>query len=204
MTADTGTRAARERGAALLVVLMATTLLMGLGAGLTLLAVTEARLAAHFEAGIEALYAADAALERAMSDVAAADDWAEVASGPLRSTFVDGESAGRRDAGGGVQLDLTEATNVERCGVPDPCGDAEARVPWRLYAHGPIYGLRSGAAATSRVYVIVWVAPTDPASSADVLLLRARAYGPYGARRAVEAALARAGPRPRLLAWREL
>jgi hypothetical protein len=192
-----------DRGVALVVVLMAMTLLMGLGAGLALLSATEARLAAHFAAGLETLYAAEAAIERVLPDLAATADWALVASGGAPSTFVDGGAAGLRVVADGRRLDQAERTYRERCGRPTPCGDDEAEIVWRLYAHAPMQALSGPDRPVSPVYVIVWVAHRDPASP-DALLLRARGYGLYGARRGVDVALARQGTRLRLLSWREL
>lgn len=192
-----------ERGIALLVVLMSTTLLMALGAGLVLLSTTEARIAAHFGAGLEALYGAEAAIERVLPDLSAAGDWAAVAAGDVQSTFRDGEPSLVRTGADGVPIDLFAATHIERCGRPLACGDDEASLPWRLYAHAPISDLLPSGRTTSRVYLIVWAA--EPGSgSADTLILRARAYGLYGARRTVEAVIIRAGAGVRLLSWREL
>ena len=202
MTGSVVCRFPGDRGAALLVVLMSTTLLMGLGAGLALLTMTEARIAAHFVAGIEALYAADAAIERIVPDLAAAD-WVAVAAGSVRSTFVDGDPEGLRDTDGGSPLDLTVATNLERCGRPAACADGEADVPWRVYAHAPIEDVLPPGRMRSRVYVIVWVADTGAGPGFE-LVLRARAYGQYGSRRAVEVVIARGDVAPRVLSWREL
>ena len=177
---------------ALLAVLMATTLLMALGAGLALLTATEARIAAHFAAGFEALYAADAAIERVLAELAVTADWDAVASGSARSSFVDGEPAGTRPLADGSELDLAAA------------GTAGTGGPWRLYAHAPISQLLPAGRIRSRVYVVVWVAEAAGAAGGDVLVLRARAYGVYGARRTVEASIARGDTRPRVLSWREL
>lgn len=182
-------RRSGERGAALLVVLMATTLLMALGAGLAMLTATEARLAAHFGAGLEALYAADAALERTVADLASTPDWASVAAGSTRSTFVDGAPSGLRSLADGTQLDLDTI---------------EPGAPWRLYAHAPIRQLMPQGFIDSSVYVTVWVAPAGDGTGSDLLMLRARAYGAYGTRRVVEAYVARGGVRPRVVGWREL
>lgn len=196
-------RSPGEDGSALLLVLMCTMLLMGLGAGLAMLATTEVRIAAHFGAGIETLYAADAAIERVLPDLAAAADWEAVAAGSVPSTFVDGGSAGPRTMPDGTPLDLAAATTLERCGRPAACSDEEAEVPWRVYAHVPIRDVLPPGRLASRVYVIVWVADAGTSSGVE-LVLRARAYGPYGARRAVEVAIARHEAGLRVLSWREL
>lgn len=192
-------RSIGERGAALLVVLLTTTLVAALAGSLALLVSTERRIAAHFAAGLDALYAADAAVERVAVDLLATADWEPIAKGSVRSTFLDGEP-GLRAGPDGAVLDLAALTHVERCGRASPCGDDEAVRPWRLFGHAPIRDLLAAGRIGSRVYVIVWVAAPD----AGAIAVRARAYGPFGARRAVEAIFEKNGPGIRALAWREL
>ena len=188
-----------ERGVALLVVLLTTTLVAALGGSLALLVSTERKIAAHFAAGLDALYAADAALERVTVDLMATEDWEPIATGAVRSTFLDGE-AGLRTGPDGAMLDLAALTHLERCGRRSPCGDDEAIRPWRLYGHAPIRDLLAAGRIGSRVYVIVWVAAAD----AGAIVVRSRAYGPFGARRTVEAIFEKNGPGIRARAWREL
>jgi hypothetical protein len=181
-------RARAENGIALLVVLLATTLLMALGGGLAVLAATEARIAAHFAAGMEALYAADAALERALADLQAPAGWAAALDGSA-SSFVDG--------GVGVRA-LPDGSTLDLAAPPDAPGG-----PWRLYVHAPIDRLSPPGRIQSRAYTVVWLgAPVDAA--ADAIVLRAEAYAPYGARRAIEALVTHDGTALRILAWREL
>lgn len=202
-SADSAPSAFSEQGLALLVVLMTTTLLMALGAGLVLLTTTESRIAAHFGAGLQALYAAEAAIERVLPDLAATGDWDAIAAGAVRSTFVDGDPSGIRSGPDGTAVDLIAATSIERCGRLS-CSDEEAGVLWRLYAHAPLRDLRPPVRAGSGIYVIVWAAEPAGGNAADTLVLRARAYGFYGVRRTVEAAVTRRGSGVRLLSWREL
>jgi hypothetical protein len=70
-----------ERGAALVLVLAAVVLLTTLGTSLVLVVTTEARIAAGYRDGVQALHAAEAALERVMLDLAA-DDWAALLAAP--------------------------------------------------------------------------------------------------------------------------
>src|SRR5690606_30014092 len=107
--------------------------------------------------------------------------------GAVRSSFVDGDP-GARTAPDGTRLDLVALTHVERCGRGSPCADGDAVRPWRLYAHGPIHALLGPGRIASRAYVVVWVAGT---TGPEVLAVRARAYGPFGARRGIEVLVAR-------------
>ena len=79
-----------ERGAALVVALMATMLLSALGLALILTTTTETKITGNYTYAQEALYAADAAIERTVQDVLTVPDWNDMLSGAQRSAFVDG------------------------------------------------------------------------------------------------------------------
>jgi hypothetical protein len=66
---------------ALLTALMATLLLMALGAGLTLTATTETMIAINHRDGVQTLYAAESGIELAISGLRATADWTRVARG---------------------------------------------------------------------------------------------------------------------------
>ena len=76
---------------ALLIALMATLLLMALGAGITLTAVTETMIAVNHRDGIQTLYAAESGVELAISRLRSTPDWADVPHGGpfVQSTEVD-------------------------------------------------------------------------------------------------------------------
>src|SRR5688572_9557028 len=161
-----------ERGVALIVALMAMMLLMALGMALVLTTMTETRISANYREGSEALYAADAAIERVMQDLLTVPDWNTVlADGGTTSAFIDGEP-GARTLPDGSSLDLNEATSMVRCGKIEcedadittstaerPWGDNNPR--WQLYAYGPMRDMLPTDTINSRMYVIVWVAD-DP------------------------------------------
>lgn len=220
-------RRATQRGATLIVVLMAVALLLSLGLALGLTSATEMRIAAAYTAAEEALYAADAAIERTMLDLQAQPDWTPALAGAVPSTFVDGAPAGTRTLPDGSTLDLAQATSLARCGKLTPCADAEmdavtsdrpwgANNPrWEPYAYGPLSALLPAGALAAPPYVIVWIgddgaendgdprsdgsAPGNPGSG--VVTLRAEAFGADGAHRTVEATVARA---VRVRVWREI
>lgn len=214
-------RLADERGMALIVALMSMMLMMALGLALVLTTMTETRISANYREGSEALYAADAAIERVMQDLLTVPDWNTVlADGGTTSAFIDG-SPGARALSDGTTIDLNEATNIVRCGAVT-CAEADiteitderpwgANNPrWQLYAYGPMSDMLPTDTINSRVYVIVWVAD-DPSENdgnaqqdgaaavevgeenpgAGVLSLLAHAYGPEGSRRVVEVTIAR-------------
>jgi Tfp pilus assembly protein PilX len=207
-----------EDGVALVVALMAMLLLTVLGAALVLTTSSETIIAANFRSGAEALYAADAALERAVNDLVAEPDWSALLAGTVQSSFIDGASSGARALADGSTIDLAQAVNMANCRKATPCSAGEmdmvtsdrpwgANNPrWQLYAYGPVNALVPSATATSPYYAVVMVGDdasendndpaTDGASAANpgtgVLALRAEVFGPRGVHKVVEAAVARA------------
>src|SRR5688572_25579643 len=164
-----------ERGVALIVALMAMMLLMALGMSLVLTTTTETRISSNYREGSEALYAADAAVERVMQDLLTVPDWNTILNGTVTSAFVDG-TAGARTLPDGSSLNLTEATYMVRCGKITACSDAEmnavtAERPWasnnprwQLYGFGPMEDMLPTGTINSRMYVVVWVAD-DPSEN---------------------------------------
>jgi hypothetical protein len=104
------------------------------------------------------------------------------------------------------------ATQMDHSAGARPWGSNNPR--WRLYANGRLSALLP--ALHSPFYVVVWVAD-DPAETdgdpardgvdgsspgAGILQVRSEAFGPGGARRAVEATLGRAATGLRIISWR--
>ena len=168
---------ANEQGIALIVTLMAMSLLLALGLALTLTTITETRIAAAYRRGVEARYAADAALARAVLELSRETRWDDVLAGAKRSGFVDGAATGVRRLPGGGSLDLTAATSTVRCGK-SACSQADvveitddrpwgANNPvWQPYAYGPLDTLAPSGSFGSPMYVIVWAAD-DPGENDD-------------------------------------
>lgn len=171
-------RIADEQGLALIIALLAVALLMALGLALVLTTMTETRIAATYRDAVETLQAADAAVERVMVDMLTLTDWDGILDGSVRSAFVDGGPGGVRRLPDGRALNLTQATNVVRCGQVSACGDADLDAitehrpwgrnnpRWQLYAYGPLSALLPGGSIGSPVYVVVWMAD-DPSESDD-------------------------------------
>lgn len=219
MTATTHRRVSirDERGMALIVALMAVMLLTALGMALVLTTTTETSITGNYRDSAEALYAADAGIERVMQDLLFVPNWNDILRGQRQSPFIDGPPSGWRDLPGGGRLDLTVATNMLNCGKPTTCSTAEmdARTPerpwgpnnpqWQLFAYGPLENMIETGTIASPMYVVVWVAddpsetdndPTTDGSTATnpgmgILSLRAEAYGALGARRIIEVTVAR-------------
>ena len=165
-----------ESGVALIISLMSMMLLVALGMALILTTMTETKISANYREGTEALYAADAAVERVMQDLLTVPDWNNILNGTVTSSFVDGAASGTRTLPDGTTMSLTEATNMVRCGKVTACSDAELNAVtderpwglnnprWQLYAFGPLSDLLPTETINSRNYVIVWVAD-DPSEN---------------------------------------
>jgi len=172
-------RLGQDDGVALIVAMMATMLMLALGTGLMMTTITETRIAERYRSGIEALYAADAGIDVAVSDLRAVRDWRDVLTGTARSAFIDGPPDGIRRLRDGGTIDLVNERPAAASGRP-----------WRLYAHGPLGDILRDGVPDSRIYVVVWVTG-DPVRNDDGLTLRANAYGPAGTRRGVEVTVRR-------------
>jgi hypothetical protein len=165
-----------EDGVALIIALMAMMLLMALGIALVLTTTTETRISANYREGTEALYAADAAVERVMDDILTVPDWNDILTGVLQSAFVDGPAGGTRTLPDGSVLDLDKATNMLDCGKTTTCNDGDLNVVseerpwgmnnprWKLYAYGPVTDMLPTDTINSNDYVVVWIAD-DPSET---------------------------------------
>ena len=174
-----------EHGFALVGVIVVMALLAALGAALVMATTTEVAIAANYREATETLYAAEAGVAFVMQEVAAIEDWADVALTSGESAFVDGPVDGVRTVGA-TTLDLAAATSDLNTTVPaGPAADP----PWVLHAFGRFRDLVPSAAGRPDAYLVVWVA--NHSSSTDesmrgALSIFAHAYGPRGSRRAVE------------------
>ena len=205
-----------ERGAALVVSLMAMLLLSALGLALVMTTMTETKIAGNFTTSQEAMYAADAAIERTIQDVLTVADWDNMLDGTTKSAFIDG-TPGTRTVHGGFTFNLNEATNLMNCNKTTTCSTSEmdaltedrpwgANNPrWQLYAYGPVNDFISTGTINSPLYVVVWVADdpsendNDPTkdgvdsgnAGTGVITLRASAYGAGGVNRIIDVTLSR-------------
>ena len=168
-----------EQGIALIISLMVTMLMMALGLALVTTTMTEGKISSNYRDGTEALYAADAGVERVLQDILTVADWnamLDPANKLAKSAFIDGDEEWR-DLPDGSRLNLRQATNVLNCGGVADC-DAAAMSQlsderpwgvnnprWKLYAHGPMVEMLPTADINSPFYVVVWVA--DDASESD-------------------------------------
>jgi hypothetical protein len=210
-----------EQGVALIISLMALLLMSALGLALMMNTTTETKIAGNFREGHEAMYAADAAVERVMQDLLTVPDWNNILNGTVQSSFIDGPPSGPRVLPDGTTLDLTEATNMLRCGKLTACSDADIATRtddrpwgpnnphWQPYAYGRMEDITPMGTVNSNIYVVVWVADDPSDCDADpkvdggapvicsanigagVIAMVAHAYGPSGVKRVIEVTAAR-------------
>jgi len=207
-------RLADQRGTALIIALMAMMLLTALGAAVVMVSNTETHIAANYRNSQEALYAADAAVERVVQDLLLVPRWNDILAGTAQSGFVDGAMAAAKTLPGGGQVTLC-------CGANTATGQLQTETDtlnlwagnnpqWKLFAWGPLGDMLPNQQIDSPMYVAVWVAD-DPADgvpdpvtglakdpdnnplvdSNGTLTLHAEAIGPSGTRKVIEVTVAR-------------
>lgn len=223
-----------DRGIALLVTLVAMSLVSVIAMALALTTAVDRLAATNHDEAVELLNLAEAALELASRDLASVADWNGVLDGTHRSTLVDGPPDTARRPWPGLLVDLPRLTSMLTCGSASPCSDPARQIvtlerpwgannaAWRPFLHARLdlpTPLRPHTA-----YVVVWVGDDGSEADGDPLLdgggpaeegrytlrARAEAFGPGGARRAIEAEIARVCtddgtsclPGVRFLAWR--
>jgi hypothetical protein len=199
-----------ERGVALVVALLSMLLLSALGLGLMMTTMSETMIATNYRDGGEAMYSADAGIERVMQDVLTVPDWDRFLAGTIRTSFTDGAEPGERALPDGSKLNLLSATNMMNCAKVATCSVADmntwtAERPfstnnprWQLIAYAPLADVIETGTVLSPMYIAVWVADdqaetdNDPTKDANgVLLMRSQAFGPGGVSSVVEITLGR-------------
>lgn len=200
-----------ERGVALIVALLSMLLLSALGIGLMMTTMSETMIATNYRDGGEAMYAADAGIERVMQDLLTIPDWDSLlAVANKKTSFTDGADPGVRTLPDGSSLNLLSATNMMNCSKTTSCTDAEMNAwsmerpwsennpRWRLIGYSPLADIIETGTVRSGMYVAIWIADdqaeTDDNPATDtngVLLMRARAYGAGGTSSTVEVTLGR-------------
>lgn len=186
---------------ALVIAMMAVTLLTGLATTVVLGTMMETAIAGNYGEAAAAFHAAEAAVEFAAGDLAVAN-WDSVIAGATVSSFIDGPPAGARRVGA-ASIDLAEATRD----VNTLPGVRAAGASYRLYAYGRFDDLVASPAGTSALYVAVWIADLTEDGDASSLGVIGRAYGPSGSRRSVAVSLTRDGAAAtgvRVVSWAEI
>jgi hypothetical protein len=191
-----------QSGVALIIALMAMMLLTALGAAVVMVSNTETHIAGNYRNSQEALYAADAAVERVVQDLLLIPRWNDILSGTAQSGFVDGSMTASKELPSGGAMTLCCGTNTATAQLQaetDTLNQWGANNPqWKLFAWGPLTDMLPNDQIDSPMYVAVWVADdpaeTDgnPATDGNgTLTLHAEAVGPSGTRKVIEVTVAR-------------
>ena len=188
--------AATDRGSALIIALFAAVVLSGLGIGLLMLTNTEGAIASNYRAGNQTLYAADAAVERVLSDILMTPNWNDILTGATKSGFIDDTLTPAMPSN--QLMDLTALT-AEIQAASDATATFGANNPrWKLFAYGRLSEMAAANMINTDEYVVVWISD-DPAdgdgdAQADtngVLTVLAQAIGQQGGSRTVEVTIAK-------------
>jgi len=209
--------AASESGIAMIVALLAMTLMLALGTALMMSTVTESKIVTNYRNNSESLYAADAAIERALDDLLTVPDWNNLLNGSTKSALVDGAPSGVRTLADGTTFNLDEVLNMANCQKTTSCNAADLQAAtlerpwglnnptWQLFAYGKLNDVLPQGGINSPYYIVVLVgddpsendqdplhdgvSTTNPGSG--VLAMRAEAFGPRGSHKVVELTIAR-------------
>jgi hypothetical protein len=219
----------RQDGAALIVAIMAMTLLMALGAALVMTTSSETLIANNYRKSSEALYAADAVLELALHELPRVAGWDPVLNGSSRSAFIDGLPLNVvRTLQDGSTIRLDEVLNRANCQKTSVCTSADVNAlsserpwgannpRWQPYAYGHLNNLTSATPINSQFFVVLLAGDDAAENDGDpgkdgasegnqgsgVLALRAEAFGPGGAYKLIEATVGRTETGIRVLSWR--
>jgi hypothetical protein len=207
-----------EHGIAMVIAMMAMLLMSALGIALVMTTSSETMIAGNFSNSSEALYAADAAVERSMEDILTVPDWNKLLDGSTQSAFVDGAPSGVRTLPDGSSIDLTQAVNMANCGKIATCTVAEMNAlsperpwetnnpRWKLYSYANLKDLLPATDTINSAYYVMVMVADDPSENDDdatkdgasltnpgsgVIAMRAEAFGPRGAHKVIELTLAR-------------
>jgi Tfp pilus assembly protein PilX len=168
-----------EHGIAMIIAMMAMLLMSALGFALMMTTSSETMIAGNFANSSEALYAADAAVERSMEDILTVPDWNKLLDGSTQSAFVDGPPSGPRTLPDGSTIDLTQALNMANCQKVTTCSTVEMNTSsserpwgpnnprWKLYSYAKLTDLLPATDTINSSYYVMVMVADDPSESDD-------------------------------------
>jgi hypothetical protein len=216
MTKLKSARTNEDGGSALLIALLASSLLAALGLALAGLGSVETVIASNQRAGSQLAYAAEATAEGVLADLLTTSNWTDVLNGVVLSRLSG--HAVPPVGPGDPPMTLAQLTAVVQA-ENDTLGFWGANSPqWRLFAHGWITELAPMASVDHDEFLTAFaaddVAETDGDPFADTngrIQIAARASSARGAHRTILMTVAQttkptpAGfPGVRILAWKEI
>ena len=141
---------------AVVVALMSMLLMSALGAAVVLTTTADTAIAAHFRDAQAGVYAAEAALELAIAEIAPQSDWTPLLDGSLPSALAREPPSGAWTLADGSPLDLDRLVNRLNCRNAVGCTASSlvALTPqrrwgannpvWQRYAYGPLAAFLPG------------------------------------------------------------
>jgi hypothetical protein len=205
-----------ERGAALLIVLVAVGLVTAVAVALMVVTSTDTLIGGAYRTAHETFYAADAALDRALAELALMPSWTPALATPpgnLVASYDDGTAMITAPDGRSYSVAAMNAARQSASNAVYSTSAFGADTPsWRLFAHCRFRDLVPPGTVAPPAYLLVWVADDGGDGDGDAtrdsnaqVLVHAEALGVGGSRRAIEAAVGRAAPGViRLLAWKDV
>lgn len=200
-TPTRSTRTARphladEQGAALLMALMASLLLTGLGIALVYMTTTETAITANYRDGQEALYAADAGVERVVQDLLSQNDWNRILSGEVQSGFFESATSVKLANGETLDVELLRSNLQDQTTTANVWGSNNPT--WRWYGRGFASSLLPEGGLDNRSYIVAFVGDdpseidNDPSRDSNgVVTLHVEAYAATGGRKVIEVTVSR-------------
>ena len=203
-----------ERGVALLMALVTAALVTAIATAMVMSSSTDLVITGNTRASMEAMYAAEAAGQRAIGELATIGDWSTVLAAPpgnVTATFDEGETMVRAPDGRSLSVPVLTAARQTASAVTYGPGFGADSPVWRLFGHADIRALLPPGVTSPPAYVLIHVADDggdgdgDPERDANgQLIVYAEAYGVSGAHRAVELAVSRVTPGTiRVLSWKD-
>jgi len=204
-----------ERGVALLMALVTAALVTAVATTMVMSSSTDLVITGSTRASTEAMYAAEAAGQRAIGELATVADWSTVLAAPpgnATASFDDGQTMVRAPDGRALSLPvLTAARQAMSAQTYGPAVFGADSPVWRLFGHADLGALVPPGVTAPPSYVLVHVADDggdgdgDPETDTNgQVIVYAEAYGVSGAHRAVELAVSRVTPGTiRVLSWKD-
>jgi len=198
----------------LLMALVTAALVTAIATTMVMSSSTDLVITGNTRASMEAMYAAEAAGQRAIGELATIADWSTVLAAPpgnVTATFDDGETMVRAPDGRSLSVPVLTAARQTASAVTYGPGFGADSPVWRLFGHADIRALLPPGVTSPPAYVLIHVADDggdgdgDPERDANgQLIVYAEAYGVSGAHRAVELAVSRVTPGTiRVLSWKD-
>lgn len=189
-------RISGEQGAALLMALMASLLLTALGIALVYVSTTETTITANYRDGQEALYAADAGVERVVQDLLSQNDWNAILAGGMQSGFFESASSVKLANGETLDVELLRTNLQAQTSAANFWGSNNPT--WQWYGRGFASSLLPEGGLDNRSYIVAFVGD-DPSEIDDdpthdsngVVTLHVEAYSATGGRKVVEVTVSR-------------